>query len=293
MHQQTLSGFEQIADYGKYSPELDLASLLRTKLKVPDSLENLRARYRDARPFPHLILDNLFPDDVLQAVAADSRQPNGIDWAVIRTEGLEHVLRMRSGVDLGPASYQLAAFLHSPRFLYLISELTGIWQLLPDPYLQGGGHAAMRRGMHMQVHSDRSVAYDTGLTRRLAMIIFLNKDWKTDYAGELELWNHPGTRCEVSIAPVFNRTVLFEVADPNYHGVPTPLNCPAERTRQSFIVYYHTVGDKDGKHPSEHTSVFVPQAYRKQPKLATKIATNIVPPVLLRPLWRLWKAGKR
>jgi hypothetical protein len=210
----------------------------------------------------------------------------------IQTEGLEHVLRMRTAVDLGPATYQLVAFLHSPEFLYLISELTGQWQLLPDPYLQGGGHAAMRRGMRMEVHSDRNVAYDTGLTRRLAMIIFLNRDWKTEYAGQLELWNHEGTRCEVSIEPLFGRTVLFEVADPNYHGVPKPLNCPENRARQSFIVYYHTVGGKDGKHPAEHSSVFVPQAYRKKTSLARRLVTNVAPPIVLQAIKRLMRARR-
>jgi hypothetical protein len=293
MDQQTLSRFDPVSDRGKYRGDLDLANLLRTKLNVPDSLDSLRARYRSARPFPHLILDDLFPDEVLEAVAIESRLPDVEDWVVIQTDGLEHVLRMRTGVDLGPAGYQLASFLHSPGFLYFVSELTGVWQLLPDPYLQGGGHAAMRRGMHMEVHSDRNVAYDTGLTRRLAMIVFLNRDWKTDYAGQLELWNHEGTHCEVSIDPLFNRIVLFEVAEPNYHGVPKPLNCPENRTRQSFIVYYHTVGDKDGKHPSEHTSLFVPRAYRKKPSLATTIVKNTAPPILLRAIKGLLRTGKR
>jgi hypothetical protein len=287
-----MSAVSHLSEGGKSPRDADLAALLRTKLQVPDALEQLRDRYRAAKPFPHLILDNLFPEEVLEAVAQESRLRNGTEWESIQTEGLEHVLRMRSAVDLGPATYQLAALLHSPGFLYLISELTGLWQLLPDPYLQGGGHAAMGRGMRMEVHSDRNVAYDTGLTRRLAMIIFLNKDWPTEYAGELELWNHEGTRCEVSIAPLFGRTVLFEVADPNYHGVPRPLNCPEDRTRQSFIVYYHTVGGKDGKHPAEHTSVFVPQAYRKKPSVARSLVRGVTPPILLRAIKSLVQRGK-
>jgi hypothetical protein len=150
----------------------------------------------------------------------------------------------------------------------------------------------MRRGMFMEVHSDRNVAYDTGLTRRLAMIIFLNRDWKSEYAGQLELWNHQGTGREVSIEPLFNRTVLFEVADPNYHGVPAPLNCPENRARHSFIVYYHTVGGKDGKHPSPHTSVFAPSAYQKRSRTLRKLIKNITPPFLLRAAKRLLGRGR-
>ncbi len=265
----------------------DVASRLRTQLTLPDSVEALRKRYASARPFPHLVLDDMFPTDILDAVVAESPELHKENWLLIEADGLQQVLRMRTGVEMGPASYQLAAYVHSPAFLYLLSEVTGIWQLLPDPYLQGAGHAAMRRGMFMEVHKDRNVAYDTGLTRRLAMIIFLNRDWKREYAGELELWSPDGSRCEVAIEPIFNRTVLFEVADPNYHGVPAPLKCPENRARHSFIVYYHTVGGKDGKHPSPHTSVFAPRAYRKKESLAHALIKNTTPPILLRALKRL------
>jgi hypothetical protein len=265
----------------------DTATLLRTGLNLPGSITSLRAQYLGAKPFPHLVLDNLFPAKVLEEVVTESTQVKRDNWLFIEADGLQQVLRMRTGVDMGPASYQLAAFVHSPAFLYLLSEITNIWQLLPDPYLQGAGHASMKRGMFMAVHSDRNVAYDTGLTRRIAMIIFLNKDWKSEYAGQLELWNHEGTRSEVSIEPHFNRTVLFEVADPNFHGVPAALQCPEDRARQSFIVYYHTVGGKDGKHPTPHTSVFAPQAYRKKDSLLRAFIKNTTPPVLLKALKRL------
>ena len=275
------------ADSVKDGNSTDVGTLLRTRLNLPGSLESLRARYAAVQPFPHLVLDGLFPENVLDAVVAESPQLNRDNWLLIEADGLQQVLRMRTGVDMGPASYQLASFVHSPAFLYLLSELTDVWQLLPDPYLQGAGHAAMRRGMFMEVHSDRNVAYETGLTRRLAMIIFLNRDWKSEYAGQLELWNREGTRCEVSIEPLFNRTVLFEVADPNYHGVPAALNCPENRARHSFIVYYHTVGGKDGNHPPPHTSVFAPRAYRKKSSLIRTFVKNTAPPILLRALKRL------
>jgi hypothetical protein len=264
------------------SQDTDVGTRLRSRLKLPGKLESLRESYTSARPFPHLVLDDMFPADILDALVAESPKLNRDNWLFIEAEGLQQVLRMRTGVDMGPTSYQLASFVHSPAFLYLLSELTGVWQLLPDPYLQGAGHAVMRRGMFMEVHSDRNVAYDTGLTRRLAMIIFLNRDWKRDYNGELELWSHDGLRSEVAIQPLFNRTVLFEVADPNYHGVPKILQCPENRDRHSFIVYFHTVGGKDGKHPSPHTSVFAPRAYQRKASVTRTLIKGLAPPVLLK-----------
>jgi 2OG-Fe(II) oxygenase superfamily len=206
---------------------------------------------------------------------------------LVETQSLERMRRMRSGVEMGAAGEQLVGLVHCASFHYLVSEITGIWQLLPDPYLQGAGYAAMQRGDFFGVHSDRNVAYDTGLTRRLAMIIFLNKSWDPKYNGQLELWNAQGTRCEVSIDPIFNRTVLFEVAFPNYHGVPTPLACPVDRSRQSFIVYFHTVGNKDGVEAKPHTSIFAPGFYRPADSPLRSLARGVTPPVLVRAVKKL------
>jgi len=112
------------------------------------------------------------------------------------------------------------SIVHAAGFLHFLSEITGIPQLLPDPYLLGSGYAQMRRGDYFNVHSDRNVAYDTGMLRRLAMIVFLNKSWPADYHGKLELWNHEATSCDATIEPLFNKTIIFEVANPNYHGFP-------------------------------------------------------------------------
>jgi Rps23 Pro-64 3,4-dihydroxylase Tpa1-like proline 4-hydroxylase len=171
--------------------------------------------------------------------------------------------------------------LHSAAFLYFLSEITGVRRLLPDPYLQGGGFAVMRRGDYFDVHADRNVAYDTGLMRRLAMIIFLNKSWKPEYNGQLELWSPDGKRCEVSIDPVFNRTILFEVAYPNFHGVPAPLACPPNLTRQSFIVYYHTAGAEDAA-VKPHTTIFAPRYFGTPSSTVRSIVREIAPPFIVR-----------
>ena len=73
---------------------------------------------------------------------------------------------------VGCAGERLLSIVHSAPFHYLLSELTGVWQLLPDPYFQGAGYAVIRQGYYFHTQSDRSVASYTGLTRRLAMIVF-------------------------------------------------------------------------------------------------------------------------
>jgi len=259
----------------------DLSALFADRIRLPSRIEQLRDTYQKSAPFPHVVIDNLFAPHILDPLLEEMATLQENQWLLVEALPRERIRRMRSAVDLGPAGTQMVSLVHSAQFLYLLSEITGVWQLLPDPYLQGAGYASMRPGDFFKVHSDRNVAYDTGLSRRLAMIVFLNKGWEPGYNGQLELWNDEATRCDVSVEPVYNRTILFEVADPNYHGVPAPIACPEGRSRQSFIVYYHTVGTDEKSTRTPHTSKFAPIFYREDPRFRS-FAREVTPPVLLK-----------
>lgn len=264
----------------------ELLRLLTGKVNLTTAdIATLRNSYKSAQPFPHVVIDNLFLNEVLERVLAEAPRMKKDQWMNVEQEGLEKIVRMRSSVELGPSSSEFTGFLHSAPFLYLLSEITGIWQLLPDPYLQGGGHALMERGGYFKIHVDRNIAYETGLTRRLAMIIFLNKDWHSEYHGQLELWNREGTQCEARVEPLFNKTVIFEIAPTNFHGVPQPLACPPDRMRQSFLLYYHTVGN-DAK-TAPHTSIFAPGFYRKKKSTLRRLVDNLTPPFVVKVVRRL------
>jgi len=264
----------------------DFSALFADRIRLPKRIEELRNAYRNALPFPHVVIDELFTPAILDPLLGEMAAMANKQWMLVDTASHERMRRMRSGVELGAAGAQLVGLLHSAQFLYLLSEITGVWQLLPDPYLQGAGYAQMQPGDFFNVHSDRNIAYETGLNRRLAMIVFLNKSWDPKYNGQLELWNSEATRCDVSIDPLYNRTVIFEVANPNYHGVPAPIACPADRSRQSFIVYYHTVGIDGRLDVTPHSSIFAPNFYRANRTLRT-FAREVTPPVLFKAAKRL------
>ena len=262
-------------------------SLLAGKITLTGRVEELQAAYRAAKPFPHVVIDGLFDSAVLDALLGEMTEMGRDKWKQVDNDSRERTLRMKSAAEMGPAGERLLSIVHSAAFLYLLSEITGIPQLLPDPYLLGSGYAQMRRGDYFSVHSDRNVAYDTGMLRRLAMIVFLNKSWRPEYHGKLELWNREATNCDATIEPLFNKTVIFEVADPNYHGVPVPLACPADRARQSFILYYHTVGIPGQPFVKPHTSLFAPRTHGTNRVTMRQIAREIVPPFLTRALRKL------
>ncbi len=265
----------------------EFRSLLAGKIELPRQIEELQSSYRNAKPFPHVVIDGMFAPEVLEALLTEMAEMGADKWKRVDQDSREQTFRMKSAAQLGPAGEEFLRIIHSAAFLHFLSEITGIPRLLPDPYLLGSGYARMRRGDYFNVHSDRNVAYDTGMLRRLAMIVFLNKSWSPEYHGKLELWNHDATSCDAAIDPLFNRTAIFEVADPNYHGVPIPLACPADRARQSFLVYYHTAGAKGESDVKPHTSLFAPRSHGTNRMTLRQFAREVTPPFLVRALRKL------
>ncbi len=253
---------------------------LGDKVLLTEDLDTLKTRFREASPFPHLVLDNLFPDSLLRQLLSEINFVGS--WIKHDQEELQQDT-MKSVVELGEAGSQLTSILHSAPFLYLLSEISGIWNLLPDPYLQGAGYHVIKQGGHFAVHLDRNVAYDLGLFRRLALIIYLNDNWKSQYGGQFELWNSEGTKCEKAIVPAFNRTVIFQV-EGAYHGVTNPIAHPGGMSRKSFMAYYHTGGDAGAQKLTAHSSEYAPSFYQKSSagKRVKRVIRDITPPILTR-----------
>jgi hypothetical protein len=262
---------------------VDVLSLVDHKIMVPESLEQMAVKYRSAKPFPHIVIDNLFEDQLLDQLVGEMPSLTA-DKFMYYNDGHLTQYGQRSAAGLGETGFRLISFLHSAAFLYFLSDITGIRELLPDPYLQGGGYHVMPPGGKFDVHADRNMAYETGLTRRLSLITYLNKSWKHEYGGQFELWNHDGSRQEAVVEPLFNRTVIFEIADQNFHGVPSPIACPDGRCRSSFVVYYHTA---QGLNTVPHSSLFPSRSFQPghplgDKRTAFRIARALCPPIIAR-----------
>ncbi len=101
------------------------------------------------------------------------------------------------------------------------------------------------------------------------LLIYLNKDWKDEYGGNLELWNSDVTKLEKSYQPLFNRCVIFETNDISYHGY-SKITVPEYITRKSVYAYYYTpLGDYAQKY---HDTLF---KARPQEGFVKKIKTDL------------------
>ncbi len=215
----------------------------------------LREQYVNARPFPHIVLDNLFPNEVLEEVLDDFPRPDEIAWRKFdnTTEkklGYWHENALRPRIQL--FLYEM----NSAPLLQFLGALTGIEGLVSDPYYGGAGPHQIEPGGFLKVHVDFNWHPLLKLDRRLNLLVYLNKDWEEEYGGHLELWNRDVSRCEQKVLPVFNRTVVFSTTDFSYHGHPVPLACPEGRTRKSVSFYYYSNGRPDEERSAPHDTIF-------------------------------------
>ena len=246
-------------------------------------------RYAQALPFPHIVIDNFLPTEVLDAVLSEFPQPEQINWT--KYEDTAQVkLASTTETQLGIATRLLLHQFNSSVFLNFLETLTGIDGIIPDPHFAGGGLHQIVRGGFLKVHVDFNRHFKLRLDRRLNLLLYLNQNWEESYGGQLELWDRDMTACQTSILPVFNRCVIFNTTDFSFHGHPNPLTCPPGWTRKSIAIYYYSNGRSIEEVNTEvsnlpHTTLFRDRPNEKQtllPKILIKNAIRkFIPPILI------------
>lgn len=217
---------------------------------------DLGAQYRSASPFPHVVIDDFLPPELLRPVLEEFPDPAALKWMKFDAPR-ERKLAFSQVERLSHAPRDLLYFLNSAPVLNFLETLTGIPGLISDPHYNGGGLHQIERGGKLGVHADFNKLESLRLDRRLNLLIYLNEDWQEEYGGKLELWSRDMARCEKDVLPIFNRCVIFSTTSDSYHGHPMPLTCPEGRTRKSIATYYYTNGRPEEEVRDDHTTLFV------------------------------------
>jgi hypothetical protein len=217
----------------------------------------LREQYTTAEPFPHIVMDGLFDDAGLEAVLAEFPSPEEMKWMRFDNAREKKLGFFYATSTISDAVRRFLDVMNSFEMLLFLEALTGIEGLIPDPYFGGGGLHQIERGGFLKIHADFNVHPKLKLDRRLNMLIYMNKEWREEYGGHLELWDGEMRECRKRILPLFNRTVVFSTTDRSYHGHPHPLTSPEGVTRKSVSLYYYTAGRPAEERSAAHDTIFV------------------------------------
>lgn len=252
--------------------------------RLSEVAERLAPTYQNAQPFPHIVIDDFVDEEALDRVVSEFPAPPA------RSHGGLEVKKssLADEMQLGPFTRHYLAQFNSAVFLEFLESLTGISGLVADPHYLGGGLHQTETGGFLKVHADFNKHKHLKLDRRLNLILYLNRDWKEEWGGHLELWNRDMSKCEAKVAPRFNRCVIFNTTDFSYHGHPDPLTCPEGITRKSIALYYYSNGRPAEEVSSEHSTLFRArpgEVMRRPPAyVARTIAENVLPPIVFKGL---------
>lgn len=197
-------------------------------------------------PFPHLIADGWWNEQLLDQVIDEFPHPGGDQW--IRYEN-EHEVKLHGDTHV----WGVAARSLIEEFEGKTAELGDAFGI-PDLSMEtiGGGMHLIPPGGWLDVHVDFNRSPKTGLYRRLNLMCYLNRYWR-DEGGGLQLWSDDRNADEptVVVEPEFNRTVVFASSDRSWHGHPLP----AQRWRMSMAAYFFSPEPPDG-YVEEHSTVW-------------------------------------
>jgi 2OG-Fe(II) oxygenase superfamily len=228
--------------------------------KWPKDLASLKENFITDRPFPHIVIDDVFPADIVGRAYSQIPPLDDeawIHWGGGRKEECGQAFSKRGISDIERLPDQIRSLLDllsSRAFIEELCTLTGIPGLIVDRSFNGGGLHCSGRGAALRIHADpiRHPQPDQ-FDQAINLILYVNPHWQEEFGGNLELWSRDCSGCEVSIAPMFNRLVIFQADRTSFHGHPEPNKCPTDQHRASLAVYYYTKRENavalDGNRP--------------------------------------------
>ena len=232
--------------------------LKQDEMKFIQIGEEMHNFYINASPFPSIYFEDFFNVEELDGILTEFPDlKSRADYNFNNTN--ENKLATKGEYKLSEHAREFIRFLNSQVFLDFLTKLTGIENLIPDPTLAGGGYHELKPGGFLKIHSDFNKHPDTKLDRRINVLVYLNKNWKTEYGGQFELWNETMTECVKKIEPNFNTMAIFSTTSKSYHGNPGIIKCEEGNSRKSIAMYYYTNGRPEYEvleYLEEHSTIF-------------------------------------
>jgi 2OG-Fe(II) oxygenase superfamily len=157
-------------------------------------------------PWPHLLVDDFLPDEVLRRAITDvqsetyeyemeSRGSGRIEFALLKSETLWRAIYSKRTIALLSAAFGVDVQLNKHNMV----QLRRMNDLTPD----------------FPLHSDFTSDGDT-----IASFLYISGDWSTKCGGYLHLFEsgEQETPC-ISIEPIQNRFVAFRTKASHWHSV--------------------------------------------------------------------------
>jgi Rps23 Pro-64 3,4-dihydroxylase Tpa1-like proline 4-hydroxylase len=221
--------------------------------------EELNKKYQSKSPYRYLVFDNILNKDAANVVYNSYPEIEEDIWEKKTYLNQKNKFHKRF-FEKNSIIQKVFDELNSKEFLKWLNYVTKIEEpLISDPELFGGGLHQSINGAFLNVHVDYNIHPETKYHRRINVLVYMNKNWKDEYEGHLELWdiNESKQTLLEKVSPKFNRCVIFETNEISFHGHPKPLNTPAGVSRKSLATYYYSKTRPFSEIAADHNTIYI------------------------------------
>lgn len=188
-------------------------------------------------PFPMIVLDDFLPENVAKEMSQECNTIPDQFWTSFTRRG--SLMHECVNLEVAPKAFEFVTQMHSALGMNWLMHVTGIKDMIPDPYIVGAGYSKIPKDNCLKVHTDFNWNDQLKLHRMLSFIVYLNPEWQSDWGGELKFYDFNNQHEIQSIAPKFNRAVFWRYHKRGFHGFNDPVNCPADQTRNTFRLFFY------------------------------------------------------
>jgi Rps23 Pro-64 3,4-dihydroxylase Tpa1-like proline 4-hydroxylase len=234
----------------------------------PAKIAQLTSEFQNAVPYKHIVADNFLKEDIANQLYDNFPS---IEKLNKHYKGLnENKSEGSNFSDFHPVFAQVRKDFMSPEFAKWMETVTGIKDVfITDDNLGTGLHQGTD-GSFLDIHVDFNIHHIKNVHRRLNMLIYLNKNWKPEYGGAMEMWNADMSKLVKAVPCNFNRCLVFETSEISYHGY-SKITLPPGETRKSFYTYFYTQLPANAN-LKYHDTVFKP---KPEDTAFKKVGTNV------------------
>ena len=226
--------------------------------QLRDNIPSFINSFNNSWPYRHLVIDDFLDDDLAEQIFDNFPTSDAMDIHGSDTKKL-------FGWQINPISPNYSSkqsidflfnYLKQKELRDIFRDVAGMRsQLFSDPDYYGSGLLLAPRGGVHKIHADRTYHPISTIFPRLVLLLYFNKDWLPEYGGGLQLWDQSITKVK-TIAPLFNRAVLFEITSTSYHSIQD-VTCPANVYRRALNYYY--LSDEAPPNSYIHDTMFYPR----------------------------------
>ena len=201
-------------------------------------------QYQSRQPYPHMYQDSILDTDFAKKLQKEILEIPDEAWDRYENP-FESKFTLRDKYAFPKYLNSLFDELQTDEFIGNLSKIVG-QKLILDPTRNFWGVHKYNNGDKLDIHVDAGLHPTTKQKKQITVGIYLSANWQPEYGCELEIWSGDNAVANdakiyekvASIAPIFNRMIMFTCNDYAWHGNPEPARCPEDSKRIFITISY-------------------------------------------------------